>query len=257
LSKYDPNLNSFNSKKYIDNVKKVCKADIMVKGTNSVAKGATKAVPVLVTGTDAGTHVKVKGIQEYKSWNLGKESEEILINKTSKKFFLNQANASAPDLNNVNNEGDSLELDVPCEQNGVDIISHPKGIKKLVHPPFIGVSNTNKKIIPQDSINVCIKCINNYSNKYIAKLLDISHINPKQIDTYIILDSNNKMILSGIKTKIRPKKIDIHKCYAYPEKEKSQIPDFFFKLFNNRVASPILIFLRRWGIVYLPRFLKR
>jgi hypothetical protein len=233
LSKYDQNLNSFNSKKYIDNVKKVTamfsKADTLIQGT-----------PVS------------------KLPDVGNESQEILINKASQKLRLNIE--SALKLKKVNNEGDGLDNRVPCKEKEI-----------YIYPSNQRVYRVKKNILPQNSINVCIKCINNYSNKYLAKLLEVSHINPKHIDTYIIWDSHDNMIIPRLKTNrilspggpmeaplqstgwysrsprpfgtrgpIIPKEMDIDKGYSYSKK-----PLFIVKLFNNRVILPLLILFRK------------
>lgn len=147
MSKYDQNLNSFNSKKYINNVIKVSKL-----------------------------------------FDLGNEPQEILRNVASQKLDLNQKKASV--LKNAKGEVDSLDNGIPSKQKEIYKLTlpHLSGIEKR------GVYRVKEKIISQNSINMCIKCINYYSTKYIAKLLEVSHINPKQIDTYIIKDLSNTII---------------------------------------------------------------
>jgi hypothetical protein len=194
LSKYDQNLSSFNSKKYINNVIKVSKL-----------------------------------------FDLGNESqmEEILINGASQKLDLNRK--KAPVLKNAKVEVDSLDYGVFWKHKEI--------------------YSVKENIIPQNSINMCIKCINNYSNKYIAKLLEVSHIDPKQIDTYIIKDSSNILILPSMKSKRRPKEIDEQNRHTYSE--KSYIPLFFIKWFNNMLALPILTLIKILGVSHVPRSLIR
>jgi hypothetical protein len=234
LSKYDQNLNSFNSKKYIDNVKKVTaifsKADTFIQG--------------------APTH-------DSKLLDVDNESQEILINKGSQKLGLNTDNA--PKLKKVNIKGDDLDNGVPCK---------PK--ENLIYPLYGGVSIVNKKVIPQNSINVCIKSINYYSSKYLAKLLEVTDIKPKQIDTYVIRDTHNNIIIPRMESKRVlfprpngpwgsriPKEMDIDKRYIYSGKGKSQIRLFFTKLFNNRIALRLLTLLNKLGMVCAPLFLMR
>jgi hypothetical protein len=108
LSKYDQNLNSFNSKKYIDNVKKVTamfsKADTLIQG----APGS-------------------------KLLDVGNKSEEILMNKVNQKLCLNIENS--PKLNKVNNEGDDLYNGVHCKQKEKHEISQPEGLGAFIYPP--------------------------------------------------------------------------------------------------------------------------
>lgn len=234
MSKYDQNLNSFNSKKYIANVKKV---------TAMLSKADTL--------TQEGP--------ESKLFDIGNESQGILRDRVSQKLCLSEVNA--PKLKYENNGGDHLDYDVLCKQ--YEIYGYPQpvsighGLGNSIYTSNRGEYCVKDKIIPSNSINVCIKCINNYSSEYLAKLLEINHINPKQIDTYIIRDSYSNMIIPQMKTKKIPWEMDVDKCYTFLEKEKSQIPLFFVKLFNNRIVLPLLILFRKWGAVCMSLFLIR
>lgn len=163
-----------------------------------------------------------------KLFDLGKEEQKILVKKTSLNSDLNLKNGSA------------LNHDSPY--NGVPWRQH-------------GAFKIKEDIIPQSSINMCIKCINNYSIVYIAKLLEISHINPKLIDTYIIKDLSNFLIWPSMKSKEEPKKRKINKCQMYPE--KSRISLFFIKLLNNILTLPIFTFIVKQGIIRQPSVLIR
>lgn len=208
MSKYDQNLNSFNSKKYINNVIKVSKL-----------------------------------------FDLGNEPQEILRNVASQKLDLNQKKASV--LKNAKGEVDSLDNGIPSKQKEIYKLTlpHLSGIEKR------GVYRVKEKIISQNSINMCIKCINYYSTKYIAKLLEVSHINPKQIDTYIIKDLSNTIIWPFMNNKRRPKERDTHKRHTYVD--KSQISLLFIKWFNNMLALPILTLIKKLGMARVPRSLIR
>lgn len=229
MSKYDQNLNSFNSKKYIDNVKKVTamfsKADTFIQG-----------IPA----------------HDSKLLNVGNESQKILINKVSQKLYLNMDDV--PKLNKVIIEGNDLNNNVPCEQK-----------EDYLYSSYEWVYPVKKKIIPPNSINVCIKCINYYSSKYLAKLLEVTHINPRQIDTYVIRDTLNNIIIRRMENKripsprptgprgsILPNEMDMGKSYSYPEKEKSQISFFFVKLFKNKITLLLLTLFRKLGMVHAP-----
>ena len=117
------------------------------------------------------------------------------------------------------------------------------------------VSIVKKNILPQNSINMCIRCINNYSNEYIAKLLGINHINPKLIDTYIIKNYSNIIIVPSMENKTRFKERKIFKQHT--DLEKRLILLFFIKWFNNILALPILALIKKLDVARMPRFLTR
>lgn len=217
----------------------------------------------------------IQGAPGSKLLDVGNKSEEILMNKVNQKLCLNIENS--PKLNKINNEGDDLYNGVHCKQKEKHEISQPEGLGAFIYPPVREECWVKEKIIPQNSINVCIKCINYYSSKYLAKLLEVTQINPKQIDTYIIRDSNNNIIIPPMESQKIPshkggapvgwgsptpriilKEMVKYKYYIYPKKEKSQILLFFVKLFNNRLVLPLFTFYRKLGMVRAPiSFIKR
>jgi hypothetical protein len=200
LSKYDQNLNSFNSKKYIDNVIKVPKL-----------------------------------------FDLENESQEISIKRTSQNLDINIK--KAPNLTNMKVEVNSTDNGIPKKQTEINGFFHPSRLESLTYPSEQGVYRGKENIISPNPINICIRCINNYSIKYIAKLLEVNHIKTKQRDTvaewatvstlrsraevYLIKDLSNIILRPTNKSKIRPKKRGIVKQHRYDEKR--QIPLFFIK----------------------------
>jgi hypothetical protein len=167
-----------------------------------------------------------------KLFDLRKESEEIIVNRSNQNLYLEEKIVPVLQSRSTKIEVDGLDDGVYLKQKGMFRIK--------------------EKIIPQDSINMCINYINNYSTKYIAKLLGVSHINPKRIDTYIIRDSSNIMIWPNLKDKIISKDREILKRQVYCQ--NSKIALFFIKLFNNMLALPIITHLKNQGVA--PGFLR-
>lgn len=195
-------------------IENVSKVSSLLSNANTLLEG----LPVTIS--------KIVGFQ--------KEEQEILLNKLSENsdLYLKEG----PVLN---------DADIDVNSRNISVFwKHTDDTYKI--------NGQSLNLIPQSSNNVCIMCINNYSINYIAKLLEISHINPKQINTYIIRDLYKTKLWIYMKSKKELKKINIDKRPKY--QRKSLILLFFTILFNT-LALLILTLIEKLGITSLPSFL--
>jgi hypothetical protein len=202
---------SINNKKYIDNVIKV-----------SAIINKADTLPQMATVS--------KLIDLWKE----EEKQKIVMNKTNQNPYLNIKKGFDCTLIDAKIKMNSLYNDFPDRKNNVNKVS----VKA-------------EKVIPQNSINMCIKCINFYALNYTAKLLEVNHIKPKLIDTYIISDLSKVIIWPLMENKNKKGEVPKHSIYLH----NNQVFLFFIKLFNNIFALPMLTFLHILRISHLPFFL--